>query len=593
MSARPELVLHEILARGFRAYPRGIFNGLLFAGLTVVFVWPRLPHAHLVTWLGCCVTVALCRLSIARRFLRTTPAPEELPAWARRAAIGYGCTGLLWGIMGAACIHYAMDAREYILLVAFLITLFAVLNMQATAAHPWVFRAFLFSAMTPIIVISALEPSPNYAVRLALELLILGVIFAVGRSGNNYVAESVAMRFENRELLQDLTRQKEELDKANAAKSHFLAAASHDLRQPMQAIVLLVEGLQERVADPDTRRIVGSIRSSVGSMAALLNGILDISRFDAGTVKPELRHFPAGELLQRLLGTHAEQAARRGLAFRVVPSKALVRTDPILLYRILANLAGNAIRYTDRGRVLVGCRRRKAGVEIQVWDSGPGIAAPDQKLVFEEFHQLGNPQRDRDQGMGLGLAIVERSAKLLDHPLALKSRVGHGSMFSILVPYGDPALARKTERPPSSDLGSFEGCTVLVVEDERDIRAAMSLLLESWGCAVACVSSGLEAMALLDGGSPLPDIVLADYRLPGNENGIGVIRNVRARNPEATGILISGDIAPTVLIEAQTADIKILHKPIRPARLRSLLGSVWRDRGAVNRAPRTLDAVNP
>jgi two-component system, sensor histidine kinase len=593
MSARPELVLHEILARGFRAYPRGIFNGLLFATLTAAFVWPRVPHAFLIAWLCCCMAVALSRISVARGFLRAVPAPEDLPVWARRAAIGYGGTGLLWGIMGAACIHYAPDAREYILLVAFLITLFAVLNMQVTAAHPWVFRAFLFSAMTPIIAISIVEPAPNYALRLALELLILAVMFAVGRSGNEYVAESVAIRYENMELLQDLTRQKEELDKANAAKSHFLAAASHDLRQPMQAIVLLVESLQERVADPDTRRIVKSIRSSVSAMAALLNGILDISKFDAGTVKPERSHFMVGNVLERLRNTHAEQASRRGLAFRVARSKAPVETDPVLLYRILANLVGNALRYTDRGRVLVGCRHRKEGIEIQVWDSGPGIAEPDLKLIFEEFHQLANPQRDRDQGMGLGLSIVERTAKLLGHPLTVRSRVGHGSMFAIIVPYGDPGRVRAVERPPGSDPGSFEGCSVLVVEDERDIRAAMTMLLESWGCAVASASDGPEALALLESHSIVPDVVLADYRLPGEENGIRVIRAIRSRHPGVSGILISGDIAPAVLREAESAGLKLLHKPIRPARLRSLLGNVWRGRGIVRHAAMSGDVVVP
>jgi CheY-like chemotaxis protein/anti-sigma regulatory factor (Ser/Thr protein kinase) len=380
-------------------------------------------------------------------------------------------------------------------------------------------------------------------------------------------------------LLHDLTRQKEELDKANAAKTHFLAAASHDLRQPMQAIVLLVESLQERVADPDTRRIVKNIRSSVSSMAALLNGILDISKFDAGTVKPEPSHFALGGLLERLRNTHAEQALRGDLSLRIMRTRAVVQTDPVLLYRILANLATNALRYTDRGRVLVGCRRRKIGVEIQVWDSGPGIAEADLRHIFEEFHQLGNPHRDRDQGMGLGLAIVERTALLLSHPLHVRSRVGRGSMFSITVPWGDAQAIRAPERP-HADLASLQGCTVLVVEDDREIRAAMLMLLENWGCEVLSASSAAEALALLDTTAKAPDVVLADYRLPGEDNGIRVIRAVRARHPAASGILISGDIAPAVLKEAEDSALKLLHKPIRPARLRALLGNVWRERSA-------------
>src|SRR5258708_5821139 len=584
MSARPEQVFHEILARGFRGYPRGIVNGFVFAIFTVAFVWQGLPHEFLLVWFAVGLAVAAYRLSIARAFLRVQPTGPELNRWGRKAAIGYGGTGLLWGSLGAACIHFAPQAREYILVVAFLIVLFAVLNMQGTAAHPPVFRAFLFCAMGPIILVSALEPAPHYVLRLFLETFVLFVAFAVGRTGNRYVQESVVMRYENIELLRDLTRQKEELDRANAAKTHFLAAASHDLRQPMQAVVLLVESLQERVSDPETRRIVRSINSSVTSMAALLNGILDISKFDAGTVKPERSHFPLAVVLDCLRGTHAAQALHKDLAFRLARSSALVETDPILLYRILANLVSNAVRYTERGRVLVGCRRRAQGLAIEVWDTGPGIAESDLAVIFQEFHQLGNPHRDRDQGMGLGLAIVERTAKLLDLRLAVKSRVGHGSMFSITVPYGDANSIRAPEPARGGDWASLDGCTVLVVEDEREIRAAMTLLLESWGCEVLCASHAGEIAALLDASGAEPDVVLADYRLPGEDNGIRVIRAVRERHPRAAGILISGDIAPVVLKEAEDSGYKLLHKPIRPARLRSLLGNLWRERNAANRA---------
>ncbi len=585
MSARPEQVFHEILARGFRAYPRGIVNGFLFTGLMIAFVWQGVPHSFLAGWFAAGIVIAAGRLAIARAFLREQPFTRPgLERFGRYAAVGYAFTGLLWGVMGAACIHFAPDAREYPLVVGFLIVLFSVLNVQGTAAHPPVFRAFLLSAMLPIILVSALEPAPHYAIRLVLEVLVLGVALVVGLAGNRYVAESVVMRYENMELLQDLTRQKEELNRANTAKSHFLAAASHDLRQPMQAVVLLVESLQERVNDPDTRRIVRNIRSSVTSMAALLNGILDISKFEAGTVKPERSHFLVGNILERLRGTHAEHAVRKGLDFRVVRTNAIVETDPILLYRILANLASNALRYTDRGRVLVGCRHHKEGLAIEVWDTGCGIAEADQRVIFEEFHQLGNPQRDRDQGMGLGLAIVDRTARLLHHPLVVKSRVGHGSMFSITVPYGDAQAIRATERGRQGEWASLDGCTVLVVEDERDIRAAMTLLLESWGCEVLCAVSGVEALSLLDSPDATPDVILADYRLPGEDNGIRVIRAVRERHPDVSGILISGDVAPTVLKEAEDSGFKLLHKPIRPARLRSLLGNVWRERSAARRA---------
>ncbi|MGZ5042531.1 MAG: ATP-binding response regulator [Usitatibacter sp.] len=576
MTALPQPVFHEILARGFRAYPRGIFNGFLFSGLTLVLVWPRLPLEFLAAWLAASVAVGLYRLSLARGFLRTQPA-ADLEGWARKAAIGYGGTGLIWGTMGAACIHFAPDAREYIMVIGFLIVLFAVLNAQGSAAHPPVFRAFVLCAMLPILAVSAVEPAPHAVVRILLEVLLLMVSLAVGHSGNRYVAESVALRFENLELLEDLRRQKAELDEANAAKTHFLAAASHDLRQPMQAIVLLVESLQDRVAEPGTRRIVESIRSSVTSMAALLNAILDLSRFDAGTVRPERAHFRVATVLERLHNTYARQAEERGLRLRVMASSAVVETDPILLFRILANMTDNALRYTQRGKVLVGCRRRGESIAIEVWDSGPGIPEDEQKEIFREFYQLENPQRDREQGLGLGLAIVERTARLLGHPLEVRSKVGRGTMFSIAVPRGDPSRVHAEKaRPP--DWAPLHGCRVLVVEDEREIRAAMTILLESWGCAVTSAADGAEARAVLVREGAPPDVVLADYRLPGDDNGIGVIEAVRAMHPQAAGVLISGEVAQEALAKAEEAGLRILHKPLRPARLRSLLGSLWRER---------------
>jgi CheY-like chemotaxis protein len=281
----------------------------------------------------------------------------------------------------------------------------------------------------------------------------------------------------------------------------------------------------------------------------------------------------------------------RNLELRVASSSAVVESDPILLFRILANITTNALRYTERGKVLIGCRRRKAGLVIEVHDTGPGIPEDEIKDIFREFYQLGNPQRDREQGLGLGLAIVERSAKLLGHALEVRSRVGHGSTFSIRVPYGSPDAIHAVDKSRRAEWTSLEGCTVLVVEDEKEIRAAMAILLESWGCEVLVAASGMEAFALLDGSAAEPDVILADYRLPGADNGIHIIAAVRARYPNATGILITGDVAPPVLRAAEESGYRLLHKPLRPARLRALLGNVWRERDSGSREPETRESA--
>ena len=571
-------VQSELLGVGFRAYPRNLINGVVFAALAGWFLRDTLPRAFIVIWLLALAALNLVRFSMSRSFLRSPPPPEAMLQWVRRAAVGQGLSGLAWGVLGAAVIGLAPQALEMVLIIFFTISLFVTFNAAGPASYPLFFNAFLFSAMVPMLVLAGLQAGEAYRYLFLTGVLFMIAAALIGANTNRYIIESIRMRYENVELLHDLIEQKDELDQANRGKTHFLAAASHDLRQPMQAVVLLVESLQERVRGPEERRIAESIRASVVSMAALLNAILDVSRFDAGTVKPERANFPVGRVLDRLRTAFGAEAAERRLTLRVLPSSAIVESDPILLYRVLANIVTNALRYTPRGRVTIGCRRRPGAMEIQVWDTGIGIPEDHLKDVFREFYQVGNPQRDREQGLGLGLAIVERTARLLGHPINVRSRVGVGSMFSLAVPIGDASAVRRPTLEGQGGWVPLLGCKVLVVEDERDIRAAMTTLLEGWGCHVIAAASGAEAHELLAASADVPDVVFADYRLPGGEDGIALLEALVRAHPSTSAILISGDIEPELLKRASDAGLTLLHKPVRPARLRALLGSVWRDR---------------
>jgi two-component system, sensor histidine kinase len=582
MAAASERVLREVLTIGFRAYPRAGIHGLLFAGLTVALMWDAFSHLLLTAWLAIVLAAVVARLAVARAFFRADPHGEALRRWVRIGTISLAATGLAWGVLGMVALGRTPDEPVYATWIVFVIALFAVLQTQSVSTHRAPFLAYTFCGMGPMIAASLVLPSPHYYPRLLAELGLLALTLRVGATGHRYVTESVRMRFENVDLLRDATKQKEalvrqkdELDRANAAKTRFLAAASHDLRQPMQAIGLLVEALQERAEEAGTRRIVESIRSSVVAMSSLLNEILDISRLDAGTVEPRSTAFPVARILDRLRGPYSYAATQKYLTFRVRPCHAVVHTDEVLLYRILANLLNNAIRYTEKGGVLVGCRRRGDALSIEVWDTGIGIPQDQLEEVFVEFRQLGNPQRDRDQGLGLGLAIVDRTARMLGLPLAVRSRVGRGSVFSIVVPLGDAALATPVERAGAEPL---EGCAVLVVEDDREIRSAMKLLLEGWKCRVAAASSAKGVDAALARLGSAPDIVIVDYRLPDGRTGLEVIEEVRARHPAVAAIVATGDISPDVLRETQAAGHPVLHKPLRPARLRSLLGASLRRR---------------
>ena len=584
MSPSPQRVLREVLTIGFRSYPRAIGHGILFAILTMALMWDGMAHAFLAGWFLAFLAALALRLAIARRFFRAEPRDEELASWVRLSAIGVGTTGLVWGILGAVAIGHAPSVPLYAMWTIFLITLFAVLQTQSVGSHPAAFLSFFAGGMVPVIAASVAFPSEHYVLRLVAEAALITMSLRVGWSGNRYVRDSVRMRFENVELLRDLTqqkeelaRQKDELDRANAAKTRFLAAASHDLRQPMQAIGLLVEALQERGTDPAMRRIVESIRSSVGAMTSLLNEILDISRLDAGTVEPRRAPFPIDRVLDRLRGPYSYAATQKYLSFRVRPSAAIVHTDEVLLYRILANLLDNALRYTHKGGVLVGCRRRAAGISIEVWDTGIGIPGDKHEEIFLEFRQLGNPQRDRDQGLGLGLAIVERTARVLGLRVEVRSRPGRGSVFSIVVPEGDASLAPAIEMRLAEPL---DGCAVLVVDDDREIRSAMKVLLDGWRCRVECAASAAEVEDALRRLAVPPDFVIADYRLPDNRTGLEVIARIRQAYPGVDAIVATGDVSPEALRAAQAAGYPVLHKPLRPARLRSLLGAAVRKRSA-------------
>jgi two-component system, sensor histidine kinase len=267
-------------------------------------------------------------------------------------------------------------------------------------------------------------------------------------------------------------------------------------------------------------------------------------------------------------------AQAKGLRLSVMPSRLVVRSDPVLLERILMNLMSNAVRYTSLGGIIVGARRREGHARLEIWDSGPGIPVEKQQAIFQEFYQLGNPERDRSKGLGLGLAIVKRLAQLLEHPLDLTSSPGRGSRFSIELPLGE---ARRVTPPPRlrKPPGDLSGAFVVVVEDERLVREGMQDLLTQWGCQVVTAGSAMEAAARLAEHDRIPDLIISDYRLRDGETGIQAISRLQAEYPVSIpALLISGDTAPERLREARESGLRLLHKPVPPARLRAMLAAL-------------------
>ena len=380
----------------------------------------------------------------------------------------------------------------------------------------------------------------------------------------------------------ELRAKKEEAETATLAKSRFLAAASHDLRQPTHALGMFVARLAQLPHDRETLHLISNLEASVRALQDLLDALLDISRLDAHVVKVSLRAFPLEEVLEQLRRDLVPVAADQGLQLRVRRSQLWVMSDPILLHRILLNLAGNALRYTRRGGVLVACRLRRGAeyVRIEVWDSGIGIAKEHQTDIFKEFFQIANTERDRSKGLGLGLNIVERTAQLLGHSLELTSRPGQGTRFSIEVPVVPPlpqsSMPAVPEVPAFDDLS---GLKVLIIEDDALAARALASLLNSWECQVR-VAEGLAKAQPLVAKGYVPNVIISDYRLRGGENGMETVQRLRAAiGRDVPACLMSGDTDPALMQSTRDAGLTLLHKPVRPAKLRSLIRRLVQEGG--------------
>ncbi|MEI7537151.1 MAG: ATP-binding protein [Comamonadaceae bacterium] len=362
---------------------------------------------------------------------------------------------------------------------------------------------------------------------------------------------------------------------ASRAKTRFLAAASHDLRQPTHALGMFVARLGQLEHNTETSYLIERLDTSVQVMRDLLDALLDISRLDVGVVPVNLQAFMLSEVFGQLKTELALVAAEKGLSLRVRPCNAWVLSDPVQLRRILLNLLSNALRYTRAGNVLMACRVKDGGHSawIEVWDTGIGIAPEHQAEVFREFYQVDNLARERSKGLGLGLNIVQRTARLLGHRLELCSRPGQGSRFRIEVPLTAPV--KKTDRRgPGRDQSSNDlvGLLVHVIEDDTLARAGLVNLLLSWGASVAEAPNLAVALDQLREGLQ-PDLIVSDYRLPDKQNGIEAVRRLRlSAQKEIPACLISGDTDPELMLAAKEVGLTLMHKPVRPAKLRSLIG---------------------
>ncbi len=371
---------------------------------------------------------------------------------------------------------------------------------------------------------------------------------------------------------QALREAKAEAEEANLGKTRFLAAASHDLLQPLNAARLFTSALAQRDHSEQALKAVDRIDSSLRAAEDLLTTLLDISKLDAGALEPKIGEFGLGELLDGLALEFGALAREQGLDLRTVSCGAVVRSDRRFLRRIVQNLLSNALRYTANGRVLLGCRRRNGCIRIEVWDTGPGIPGDSLTEVFEEFRRLQVKDQRGEKGLGLGLAIVKRMAATLDHRVEVRSWPGRGSVFSVDVPRTQKSRRPSPVRPGRKRTpAAMDGVLVLCVDNQPSILEGMTQLLGGWGCEVLTAVGTLDALETVDRRSRCPDLLLVDYHLDDGDNGLSTMAAMRERYGEIPGVVITADHGDDVRSAARSMGYTVLRKPVRPAALRAII----------------------
>ena len=577
LAVRDLLVEHEKVRIQYRNMPISMVGSAVIATLMGGALARGVEPGKVLVWVAAVYAWTAGRFFQWRAFERIDPAPEAIGPWRMYAIAGSLFAGIIWGV-GAVVMYVPQGLAYQLFLIMGLLGMGSGCVYASGSVMPSFF-AFMYPAILPAAVIFMREDEPLHVTTSALMILyvVLMTLFAARVYGS--IDEFISLRFENSGLIEELRRRKEVAEEANIAKSRFLAAASHDLRQPLHALGLFVQALEESPLANRERQVIGNIRHSVDAMEDLFNALLDISRLDAGVVQPCVSTIPLATVFDRVRFEYAPIARQKRVSLTVMKTSAHVVSDPSLLSRIVRNLLANAVRYTDRGGVVLGCRRRGNTVRIEVWDSGRGIPPERHAEIFREFYQLENPERDRRKGLGLGLAIVERLSHLLDHPVELRSSVGKGSMFAITVPLGTPENYSPLESSPDT-AGVFDlsGALVLVIDDEGAVQEGMAALLRKWQCEVLTAGSGEEMLQQLVKVQRLPDLIVSDFRLRGAETGIEVVEMLRNEfNVDIPALLVTGDTAPDRLRDAEASGLPILHKPLNPARLRTLIANLLRE----------------
>lgn len=553
-----------------RTQPTAALGTLLCVTLVALVFRDVVPSSPLYAWFSAFVVLTVIRMMLWWRY-RGADFSLVGRAWLRDATVAAGVSGLIWGAGSLFLFPPGLIIYQFTFMVA--LVMMCVASMFTYSPHYPTYFAYILPSMIPGAVGLAIQDGPQQqAMAAGVSGVVVTMLYAV-RGFNQMFVESMRLRFENVELVAQLTVQKDAAESANLAKSRFMAAASHDLQQPIHALNLYLSAFGEQELPRKASALLVKLRQCGALMDEMFRALLDISRLDAGSIRPQVSVFALAPLLTRARLEFEPEARAKGIELRVKRCSACACSDPALVERVLRNLISNAVRHTEQGRVVVGCRRRGNTLRICVYDTGPGIDPHEQVAVFEEFYQVGNRERDRSKGLGLGLSIVERLSRLLRAPLTVRSQLGKGSLFAFdlqQAEHADMPSMRQARR--EGDAENLSGTTVVLVDDEELSLDAAQTLLEQWGCTVIPAPSASVALQRLATSTTAPDVLICDYKLRDDETGLGVIETLRTEfNTDIPAVVLTGESDPDEVRHVARNGLAVLQKPLHEEELKEVL----------------------
>ncbi|MBX2847506.1 MAG: response regulator [Acidiferrobacterales bacterium] len=555
------------------------WGNLLMAITFCYFYWHSAPREILYIWLLINFLVCVARaLFVYPRYFRTEVTMESINAWSIWFTFTIGINGVLWAV--AFLLFFVPDDSFLVLILMF--TFFVLMTSGTTtlASHMPGFLALIFPIVTSMAWLFYFGGETIYT-----ELSIAFILFSLltlsfFKTTNEEITQLITLQLERKNMVEELEVKSTIADenrliaeKSVEEKNHFLAAASHDLRQPLHASGLLLAALKKHVTSTEGKQLLKDVINSNSALGTSFNSLLDMSKLEAGVIEVNDQDISLTSLMAHMQELFTNQAEEKGLTLSFSGPDLAIHSDKVLQERIIRNLISNAIKYTDKGSVEVCWDHDESSnlIEITISDTGIGIAETELHDIFSEYYQIHNTERDRSKGFGLGLAIVKQLCALLDVDLSVDSRLGSGTTFRLKMPLGEKPVPNEN---PESFIqgGDLSNITILVIDDDKSVLSGMKKLLTSWSCEVLCAETGQQASEIVAAATVQPHMILTDYRLRNNETGVQACEKVfEELNRTLPTLIITGDTSPDRLKEVVDSGYSLLHKPVEPAELRTFM----------------------